>query len=59
MDDNSYVLMATTAATIKGTEVDTSGLVLLGVGYIRSRVEAVLDEVKRSARSDLKHLEVA
>ena len=54
IDENSYVLLATTVTTVTEAEGDTSGMVLLGVGRIRSEIVVVLEEVTNSARLDLK-----
>ena len=54
IDENNYALLATTVTTITEAEGDTSGLVLLGVGRIRSEIVVVLEEVTNSARADLK-----
>ena len=59
IEEDNYVLLATTATTIKETEGDISGLVLLGVGRIRLKIVAVLEEVTNSARLDLKSFIIA
>jgi hypothetical protein len=59
IEENNFVLLATTATTLKEIEGDPSGVVLLGIGQIRSEIVAALEEVTTSARADLKrHLAV-
>jgi len=53
MEENDYVLMATTAADIV-IDGKPDGVVLFGVGRIRLAIVALLTEVTQSARHDLK-----
>lgn len=55
MEENDYVLLATTAAdmTIDG---NPDGVVLFGVGKIRLAIVALISEVTQSARDDLKRV---
>jgi len=53
LDANSFATIATDAATMEGEGVHQTGLVLMGVGYIRREIEKTLSVVAANARMDL------
>lgn len=56
IDENNFARVATEATTIRETDGDISGFVLMGVATIRAKINTALSEVTAAAKSDLGQL---